>query len=64
MSCCDFINRTCTLWLCLSCVRKTSDNTEDLMSRLIAGQPLSSRTNFQVNKIGRRFAPADDGKEN
>jgi hypothetical protein len=34
-----FINRTCTLWLCLSCVRKTSDNTENLMFGLIAGQP-------------------------
>jgi hypothetical protein len=52
------------LWLCLSCVRKTSDDTEDLMFRLIAGQPLSSCTNFQVNKIGRSFAPANGGKEN
>ncbi|KAJ7694982.1 hypothetical protein B0H14DRAFT_2650739 [Mycena olivaceomarginata] len=31
--------------LCLSCVRKTSDNTEDLMFGLIAGQPLNMSQN-------------------
>jgi hypothetical protein len=27
----SYPDQTCMLWLCLSCVRKTSDNTENLM---------------------------------
>jgi hypothetical protein len=49
-----FINHTCTLWLCMSCVRKTSDNTEDLMFGLIAGQPLSSRKFWLINHSYKR----------
>jgi hypothetical protein len=45
-------DRTYTLWLCLSCVHKTSDNTEDLTFGLIAGQPL----NMSQNK-GSYFMP-------
>jgi hypothetical protein len=33
------------LWLCLSCVHKTSDKTEELMFSLIAGQPLGMSWN-------------------
>jgi hypothetical protein len=44
-----------TLWLCLSCVCKTSDNAEDLMFGLIAGQAL----NMSQNK-----APVSDNSSN
>jgi hypothetical protein len=36
------------LWLCLSCVRKTSNNTEDLMFGLIAGQLLNMNQNGKL----------------